>query len=140
MNSINEMLPQRYPFLFIDKITELLPGKKVVAYKNVSINEEFFSGHFPDKPVMPGALIIEAMSQASILLYYSAYKDSLGKKPEYYLGSIKARFLNPVFPGDQLKLTAETVKLIPTGAFVAAKAYVGDKITAEAELIFSVKQ
>lgn len=140
MESINEILPQRYPFLFIDKIVELEPGKKAVAYKNVSINEEYFNGHFPGKPVMPGALIIEAMSQASILLYHSAYKNSLENKPEYYLGSIKARFLNPVFPGDQLKLTAETVKLIPTGAFVEAKAYVGEKIIAEAELIFSVKQ
>jgi len=140
IEKIMEILPHRYPFLLIDRIDELEPGKRAVAHKNVTINDWFFKGHFPGKPIMPGMLILEAMAQTSILLYFSAYEKDLKNTPEYYLGSVKARFLNPVFPGDQLRMVAETVKLIPTGAFVNTKAFVGEKAIAEAELIFSVKK
>jgi 3-hydroxyacyl-[acyl-carrier-protein] dehydratase len=140
IHQIKEILPQRYPFLFIDRVTELEPGKKVIAYKNVTINDIFFQGHFPQKPIMPGVLIIEAMSQASILLYYSAYKDDLDKKPDYYLGSVKAKFRHTVTPGDQLRIEARTVKILPTGAFVETKAFVEDKEIAEAGLIFAIKR
>lgn len=138
IDRIMEILPQRYPFLLIDRIAELEPGKRVIAYKNVSINDWFFEGHFPGKPVMPGTLIIEAMAQASIVLYHSGYEDKLKGRPDYYLGSIKARFMHPVYPGDQLRLVAESVKLLPTGAYINVKAYVGDKDIAEADLVFSV--
>jgi 3-hydroxyacyl-[acyl-carrier-protein] dehydratase len=124
----------------IDKVLELEPGKTVTAIKNVSINDWFFEGHFPGNPVMPGTLIIEAMAQASILLYHSGYEAKLAKAPEYYLGSIKSRFFHPVRPGDQLRIRAETVKLLPTGAFVNVKCSVIDKDVAEAELVFAVKQ
>lgn len=138
--NITDILPQRYPFLFIDRITEIKPGIRVAAYKNVTINDYFFQGHFPGKPVMPGTLIIEAMAQAAIILYHSAYKNDMSRKmPDYYLGSVKARFSHPVVPGDQLQLTAESVKLLPSGAFVNTRAFVGDKEVAGAELIFSVK-
>lgn len=140
IEQIKKILPQRYPFLLIDKVVELEPGKKAVAIKNVSINDGFFVGHFPGNPIMPGTLIIEAMAQTSIVLYYSAYKEDLKKRPDYYLGSVKARFKNPVVPGDQLRLQAHTEKILPSGAFVNVKAFVEDKEIAEAELIFAVKQ
>lgn len=140
IDQIKKMLPHRPPMLLIDKVTDLEPGKRAVAIKNVSINEWFLQGHFPGKPIMPGSLIVEAMAQTSILLYHSAYEDELKKVPEYYLGSIKASFTHPVFPGDQLRMEAKTVKLLPTGAFVNVKAFVSDKSIAEADLVFSVKK
>ena len=133
-----KILPQRYPFVMIDRIAEIDAGKRAVAIKNVTINDWFFEGHFPKNPVMPGTLILEAMAQASILLYHSGYKDILKGVPEYYLGTVKTRFLHPVYPGDQLKLVAETVKLMPTGACIDVKALVGEKVVAEAELVFAV--
>ncbi len=139
IEELKKILPHRYPFLLIDKVTELVPGKSVTAIKNVSINDWFFEGHFPGMPVMPGTLIIEAMAQASILLYHSAYEDKLKKRPDYYLGSVKARFLHSAHPGDQLTITSETVKMLPTGVYVNTKANVGEKIIAEAELVFAVK-
>jgi len=140
IEEIQKVLPQRYPFLLIDRVLEIVPGQKVTAIKNISINEGFFSGHFPGKPVMPGALILEAMAQASIFLYHSGYKNELNKTPEYYLGSIKARFKNPAGPGDQLRLVAQTDKLLATGAFVTVKAFVNETEIAEAELVFAVKR
>jgi len=140
IEEIQKVLKHRFPFLLIDRILELEDGKRVVALKNVTMNDWFFQGHFPDLPIMPGTLITEAMAQTAIMLYHSAYKDELKAKADYFLGQVKVRFLNPVVPGDQLKLTAQTDKLTPTGAFVTAKAYVGDKVMAEAELIFSIKR
>lgn len=139
IEELKEILPHRYPFLLIDKVTELIPGKSVTAIKNVSINDWFFEGHFPGKPVMPGTLVIEAMAQVSILLYHSAYENKLKRRPDYYLGSVKARFIQPVYPGDQLKLISETVKMLPTGVYVNVQANVREKNIAEAELVFAVK-
>lgn len=140
IEQIRKILPQTYPFLFVDKVVELEPGKRVVAIKNVSINDGFFEGHFPDNPIMPGTLIIEAMAQASILLYYSNYEGNLKDRPNYYLGTVKASFKAPVTPGDQLRLEAETVKIIPGGAFINTKAFVNDTLVSTAELIFAVKK
>ena len=140
IEEIQKVLPQRFPFLMIDRVIELEPGKRVVAIKNVSINEGFFSGHFPGRPVMPGVLIIEAMAQAMIMLFYDAQATAKEKMPAYYLGAVKVRFLAPVFPGDQLKIISETVKLLPEGGFASAKAYVGDKIIAEADLVFAARK
>jgi len=139
IEDIQKILPQRYPFLLIDRILELEEGKKVIALKNISINEDFFGGHFPGNPVMPGALIIEAMAQASIALFYSSSNGIGDKEKSYLLGTIKARFLNPVFPGDQLKITVEPVKIISSGAIVNALAEVQGKEICRAELGFSVK-
>ena len=140
IEEIQKILPQRFPFLMIDRITELEPGKKVVATKNVSINEEFFSGHFPATPVMPGVLIIEAMAQASIMLFAGDKQEETGKKFSYYLGNVKIKFLRPVFPGDQIKITVEPVKLISTGGIVNVLAQVNDAEVAKGELGISIKE
>jgi 3-hydroxyacyl-[acyl-carrier-protein] dehydratase len=134
---IQKLLPQRYPFLMIDRVIELEPGKKAVAIKNVSINEEFFQGHFPGESIMPGALIIESMAQASIALFASGGAKEGGSR--FFLGAVKVRFLHPVFPGDQMKITVEPVKMISSAAIVNAVAQVGDKEVARGELTFSVK-
>lgn len=138
IEEIYKILPQRFPFVMIDRVIELEPNKKVVAIKNVSFNEEFFSGHFPGAPIMPGVLIIEAMAQASIILFYSANFNAQTKL-DYYLGSVKVRFLHPVYPGDQLKITVEPLKIISRAGIVSAKALVLDKEVATGELSFIVK-
>jgi 3-hydroxyacyl-[acyl-carrier-protein] dehydratase len=137
IDEIQKILPQKYPFLMLDRVTELEPQKKVVALKNVSFNEGYFQGHFPGKPVMPGVMIIEAMAQAAIVLFYSPAQEE--KPSAYYLAAVKARFLQPVFPGDQLEITVEATKIISGGAIVDAVARVGEKESARAELTFSAK-
>lgn len=110
INEIRQYLPHRYPFLLVDRVTELTEGKNIVAYKNVTVNEPFFNGHFPDHPVMPGVLIIEAMAQAAGILGFK----TMGKTPQdgsiyYFVGSDKLRFKRPVIPGDRLQLEAVIV-------------------------------
>jgi len=110
VNEIREYLPHRYPFLLVDRVLELTPGESIVAIKNVSVNEPFFNGHFPEHPVMPGVLIVEAMAQAAGILGFK----TMNKTPEdgsiyYFVGSDKLRFKRPVVPGDQLKLEASII-------------------------------
>ncbi|TYL47245.1 3-hydroxyacyl-ACP dehydratase FabZ [Marinomonas sp. IMCC 4694] len=110
VNEIRQYLPHRYPFLLVDRVIELNLKESIVAYKNVTINEPFFNGHFPDHPVMPGVLIIEAMAQAAGILGFK----TMDKKPEdgsiyYFVGSDKARFKRPVVPGDRLQLEAKII-------------------------------
>ncbi|GAB6389471.1 3-hydroxyacyl-ACP dehydratase FabZ [Stutzerimonas marianensis] len=111
INEIREYLPHRYPFLLVDRVVELdTEAKRVRAYKNVTINEPFFNGHFPQHPIMPGVLIIEAMAQAAGLLGFKM----MGVKPAdgtlyYFVGSDKLRFRQPVVPGDQLMLEASFI-------------------------------
>jgi len=105
INEIRRYLPHRYPFLLVDRVEELVLGESIVAYKNVTVNEPFFNGHFPEQPIMPGVLIVEAMAQASGILGFK----SMGKTPEdgsmyYFVGSDKLRFKKPVVPGDKLDL------------------------------------
>ncbi len=135
---IKKLIPQRFPFIMIDRIIELDPGKHAVAVKNVSGNDMVFLGHFPEKAIMPGALILEAMAQTAIILFATGEKGG-GQKQMYFFGSVKARFLHPAVPGDQLKIKVENVKSLPTGAYVSGEAFVGDKKITEAELVFSVK-
>ncbi len=138
---IKKLIPQRFPFIMIDKILELEPGKLAVAVKNVSGNDILFLGHFPDKAIMPGAAIIEAMAQTAIVLFAAGKEGETGAKtPIYYFGSVKARFLHPVVPGDQIRIRVVNVKSLPTGAFVSGEAFVDDKKISEAELVFSVKK
>ena len=110
ITEIRKLLPHRYPFLLIDRVTELEPGKSITAIKNVTINEPFFTGHFPCSPVMPGVLILEALAQACALL---AYKSAAMDPKDYvvYLMAIDgAKFRKPVVPGDRLVLTAEVLR------------------------------
>jgi 3-hydroxyacyl-[acyl-carrier-protein] dehydratase len=139
IQQIREILPQEYPFIMIDRVIELEPGERVTAIKSVTATENYFPGHFPKNPVMPGTLIVEAMAQASIVLYHSKYKNELTGIPQYYLGSIKAEFKRKVIPGDQLRIEAVATKLIKTGAMISLKAYVGDELAAESDLVFAVK-
>lgn len=111
VKEIQKLLVHRYPFLLVDRVIEVEPGKKLVGFKNVTINEEFFNGHFPGHPVMPGVLIMEALAQACALL---AYKSS-GLDPDslviYLMAIDNAKFRRPVVPGDRLTLTAEVVRV-----------------------------
>ncbi|AYD41325.1 3-hydroxyacyl-[acyl-carrier-protein] dehydratase FabZ [Clostridium fermenticellae] len=136
VNEIKEILPHRYPFLLIDKVKYMEPGKKVVAYKNVTINENFFQGHFPEKPVMPGVLIIESMAQAGAVAILSQEKFK-GKIP-LFAGINKARFRKQVEPGDTLRLEVEITKVKGPMGFGKGTAYVGDKKAAEAEIMFAI--
>ena len=144
---IKKLVPQRFPFIMIDRILELEPGKKAVSVKNVSGNDIFFLGHFPEKAVFPGAAIIEAMAQTAIVLFatlpLSPPLADVGKegnkRPIYYFGSVKARFLNPVVPGDQIRITVVNVKSLPNVSYVSAEAFVDDRKVSEADLVFSVK-
>jgi len=138
--AIKTYLPQRFPFIMLDKVIELEPGKRAVGIKNISGNDIFFLGHFPDRAVMPGAAIIEAMAQTAIVLFASVQSEQQeGKKPVYLFGSVKARFLHTVVPGDQLQITVENTKSLPTGAYVTAMATVEGKKVSEADLVFSVQ-
>lgn len=113
IEEIKEYLPQRYPFLLVDRVTELELDKRIVAYKNVSVNEPFFQGHFPNQPIMPGVLIIEALCQAAgVLGFKSQEKKPVDGYIYYFVGTDEVRLRRPVVPGDQLKLEAEilTVK------------------------------
>jgi 3-hydroxyacyl-[acyl-carrier-protein] dehydratase len=137
---IKELIPQRFPFMMIDKVIDLEPGKEATAVKNVSGNDIFFLGHFPENAVMPGVAIIEAMAQTAIIIFATdGKKRGENFRPTYYLGSVKANFLTPVVPGDQLKIKAVSVKSLPNGAFVSAEAFVEDKKVSAADLVFSVK-
>ena len=108
---IQDFLPHRYPFLLIDRVVECEPGVRLLGLKNVTYNEPFFQGHFPQKPIMPGVLILEALAQATGLLASETAPDVLGKGMIYYLVGIdKAKFKRPVVPGDQLMLQASFVK------------------------------
>ncbi|MDO9052600.1 MAG: 3-hydroxyacyl-ACP dehydratase FabZ [Gallionella sp.] len=140
IHAILESLPHRYPFLLVDRVLELEPGKNIVALKNVTINEPFFPGHYPHHPVMPGVLIIEAMAQVAALLSF----QSLGGKPDeksvyYFAGIDGARFKRPVTPGDQLIFKVELIRSMRGVFKFKAIAEVDGQLAAEAELMCTVK-
>lgn len=136
--NIEKLLPHRYPFLLVDRITEMEPGKRIVGLKNVTVNEPFFQGHFPDKPVMPGVLIIEAMAQvgAAGILALPEFQGKIA----LFAGIDKARFRRQVVPGDQLRIEVNVLKLRGSVGKSEAKAYVGEDLVAEAELMFGVEK
>ena len=136
---IQKIIPHRYPFVMIDRVIECIPNEKLVAIKNVSINEQFFNGHFPEEKVMPGVLIVEAMAQAGCIYFYYS-KNMQGKKLIYYLAKVTAKFIAPVVPGDQLRIVVTTVKLLPKVGFLKAEAFVKEKLVAEAEIGFGIKE
>jgi 3-hydroxyacyl-[acyl-carrier-protein] dehydratase len=134
INEIMKILPHRPPFLLVDRITEIEPGKRIVGLKNVSINEPFFPGHFPGHPVMPGVLIIEAMAQVACVLAILSSDESVRSKVTYFAGIDNAKFRKPVFPGDQLRLELEAVNCKRGIWYFNGKAFVDDKLVTEAEL------
>jgi 3-hydroxyacyl-[acyl-carrier-protein] dehydratase len=137
IDQIQAILPHRYPFLLIDRVLEIQRKKKIVAIKNVTINEPFFSGHFPGFPIMPGVLIVEAMAQAGGALLLTEVEDRNGKLI-VFTGIEKARFRRPVRPGDQVRLEVEMLswKAISSriAVRIAGKAYVNGKVVCEATL------
>ena len=135
IKEIMNILPHAYPFLLVDRIIEIDPGKRVVGIKNVTYNEPFFPGHFPDRPIMPGVLIVEAMAQtAGVLVFKSTPEEERGKAG-YFLGIDNARFRKPVVPGDQLRLELEITKHRQSIWGFKGKALVDGKLVAEAELL-----
>ncbi len=135
---VRKLVPQKYPFLFIDKVIEFQKESRIVCLKNVSGNEPFFAGHFPDFAIMPGVLIIEALAQASIVLFRKSFDTEKDKDKVFLLASANVRFSKPVFPGDQLTLEINTEKIISSAAIVKGVARVGDKIVTKATLSFGV--
>jgi 3-hydroxyacyl-[acyl-carrier-protein] dehydratase len=135
---IQDILPHRYPFLLVDRITALEPGKMIEGYKNVSISEPVFQGHFPDHPIYPGVMIIEGMAQAGgVLAFQSASKeeqDAVKDKVVYFMSIDKAKFRHPVVPGDQLVYKLNVIKNRGSVWHLDGKAYVDGKLVTEAEL------
>lgn len=139
IREIQKIIPHRFPFLLIDKVVDLRPNEKLIAIKNVSVNENFFVGHFPDEKVMPGVLIIEAMAQAGCIYFYYS-KNMQGKDLIYYLAKVTTKFFKPVVPGDQIKIEVTTIKLMSKVGFLKTKAFVDDQVVAEAEIGFGIKE
>ena len=139
---IKKLLPQRFPFLMVDRITEYEPEKRIVGIKNVTGNETFFQGHFPEEAIMPGALILEAMAQTS-LVYFKLSQTNPKKNPAatpILFGGIKAKFMRPVVPGDVLNIEMTPVKVISTGGIMEGKASVEGTVVCKAELCFSARK
>jgi len=134
---ILRMLPHRYPFVMIDRVLSVVVDQEVTALKNVTINEPFFQGHFPEKPVMPGVLMLEGMAQAGGILAYSSEPENIGTKLLYFAGIDKARFRRPVGPGDQIIYKVKLLKKKRGIQKLSAEAFVDEKLVAEAELMAS---
>jgi 3-hydroxyacyl-[acyl-carrier-protein] dehydratase len=136
IKQIQEILPHRYPFLLIDAIDELEPGKKAIGRKNVTMNEYFFQGHFPTEPVMPGVLILEALAQTGAVALLSL--DEFKGKIALFAAMDKVKFRKQVFPGDVLRLEVEIIKMKGNIGIGRAVAYVGSQKATEAELTFAI--
>jgi len=140
IQEIMRLLPHRYPFLLIDRVLSCEAGKEIVALKNVTINEPFFGGHFPNFPVMPGVLIIEAMAQASALLAFKTFDITRADNNVFYfVGIDDARFKRPVTPGDQLVIKAQILRSIKGIWKFTGQAFVNDKLVSEAALMCTMR-
>ena len=140
IQKVLEFLPHRYPLLLIDRVLECEPGKRLKALKNVTINEPFFTGHFPGRPVMPGVLILEVMAQATGLLALRSLDELPGKDSMYYfVGIDQARFRKPVLPGDQLIVDVDLIRTTRGIWKVSATGTVGDQVVTTAELMGALR-
>ncbi len=141
IQEILKRLPHRYPFLLVDRVLELEKGKRILALKNVTMNEPFFTGHFPNRPVMPGVMMLEALAQAAAILAF----DDVGVRPDddtvfYFVGIDNARFKRPVVPGDQLMLHATLDRAKAGIVKFTARAMVGDAVAAQADLMCTMRR
>ena len=143
-DEIKALVPQKFPLLMVDRVLFLEKGKKIVAIKNITGNEIFFLGHFPNMAVMPGAFIIESMAQTAIILFRKSSEDNMAacdaENTLFLFGGAKVRFLKPVVPGDQLQIEVTLIKAISMGGIVEAVATVGGQRVAKANLTFGVKR
>jgi 3-hydroxyacyl-[acyl-carrier-protein] dehydratase len=140
IKTVLERLPHRYPFLLVDRVLECEAGKRILALKNVTINEPFFPGHFPHHPIMPGVMLIEAMAQAAaILAFESSRLRPDDKSVVYFLGIDEARFKSPVVPGDQLMLEARIERHLKGVWKFAAEARVGERLAAVAKMMCALR-
>jgi 3-hydroxyacyl-[acyl-carrier-protein] dehydratase/UDP-3-O-[3-hydroxymyristoyl] N-acetylglucosamine deacetylase/3-hydroxyacyl-[acyl-carrier-protein] dehydratase len=137
IEKILKILPHRYPFLLIDRVLKMEKGKSIVAIKNVTYNEHFFQGHFPQQKVMPGVLIIEALAQAGAILIFHSIPEP--EKVLIFMSKVSdGKFRKPVFPGDQLRLEGEILKLRSKFCQMRGKVYVGEELVAEGEVMASL--
>ncbi|MEE4240365.1 MAG: 3-hydroxyacyl-ACP dehydratase FabZ [Desulfopila sp.] len=134
---ILKLLPHRYPFVMVDRITSIFPGREITGIKNVTMNEPFFQGHFPDQPVMPGVMILEGMAQVGGVLGFHTKPEYIGNKLLYFAGIDNARFRKPVIPGDQLIFELKLLKMKRGIMVMDGKAYVSGQLVAQAELMAS---
>jgi len=140
IREILDTLPHRYPFILVDRVNELVPGQHIVAQKNVTINEEFFTGHFPHFPVMPGVLIIEALAQAAGILSFKTMGSKSDENSVYFfVGIDNCRFKRPVVPGDVVMLHVSIERQSRLLWKYKAKAMVGDQVAAEADLMCALR-
>lgn len=139
INKILETLPHRYPFILVDRVINIDPGKSLTAIKNVTINEPFFQGHFPGNPVMPGVLILEALAQASAIFALSSGAEIANNSVQVFAGIDNAKFKKIVVPGDQLLLQIEYLRHKQSIWKILGKAYVGDELACSAELTSAIK-
>ena len=140
VNEVIAHLPQRFPFLLIDRVKELEPGKRIVALKNVSANEPYFPGHFPHRPIMPGVLILEAMAQtAGVLMFRTQNTMPDDKTVYYYVGIDNARFKKPVLPGDQLEIEVHIERELRNISKFGCVARVAGQVVAEATILCAMQ-
>jgi 3-hydroxyacyl-[acyl-carrier-protein] dehydratase len=137
---IQRILPHRYPFLLVDRVIALEVGQRIIGLKNVSINESFFQGHFPGRPIMPGVLIIEALAQVGGILALLSTPENMGNPSIFLMGVDKVRFRQPVVPGDQVRLEVETLRGGKKFWKMAGKAFVEDALVMEGEMMAAVSQ
>ena len=140
ISKVMELLPHRYPFLLVDRVLAIDPGQSLSAFKNVSINEPFFQGHFPNQPIMPGVLILEAMAQATGLLAFSDMGEERSRKLYMLVGIDKSRFRGQVVPGDQLRLDISLKRSMRGIGIYQCRALVDDEVVAEAEMMCSAQE
>jgi beta-hydroxyacyl-ACP dehydratase FabZ len=137
IEELMELLPHRYPFILIDRIIEIEPGKRCTAIKNITINEPYFQGHFPNQPVMPGVLILESMAQAGAFLVLNSVEDPLSKNM-FFSAVEKAKFRKPIIPGDQVKIEMELLKIRMNAARLKGTAYVDGEVVTEAIIMANI--
>ncbi len=138
-DEVRRLLPQGYPFVMVDVVEELQPGERIVCRKNITGNEWMFPGHFADRAIFPGVLLVEGLAQSSILLLRADPTVTVAENATYMLANVRARFLKPVVPGDQVRYVCQAVRLASTGGVVEAQALVEGAVVVKADLTFAIQ-